>query len=242
MPDLDAVMQVLPSLSDYPGLTLKASINSVICFGWQVFGERETRCINAWDFNNWEKSINDDSTIATKIHDVLSTADCVVTHNGKRFDWKFLQTRFLRHGLAPLDQTPHVDTCQVLKKNLFLFNNRLNTAGKFFELGQKLENSGWDLWDRVRRRDEKAMALMTRYCKQDVKLLYQLFKKILPFAKEIPNFNLYSVLDRPVCPRCGSTRVKRDGERVTRTKVMQRFKCVDCGSYCQRPKDDKALR
>ena len=93
LPNLTEVMKVLPSLSDYPGRTLKAQLNSVICAGWKVFGESKVHCINAWDFSTWNKSVNDDKQIVSAIRDVLAEADAVVTHNGKKFDWKSRQER-----------------------------------------------------------------------------------------------------------------------------------------------------
>jgi uncharacterized protein YprB with RNaseH-like and TPR domain len=109
-----------------------------------VFGDSRTHCTTAWDFKSvWARNINDDEAVVRRAYEVLSQADAVVTHNGKRFDWRFLQTRILHHGLKPLPKIPHIDTCQVAKSNLYAFNNRLNTIAKLLSAGQKLENGGW---------------------------------------------------------------------------------------------------
>jgi len=55
-----------------------------------------------------------------EIYKVLSEADAVVTHNGKRFDWKFLQTRLIKHKLKPMSKTPHIDTCVSLHVQTYL--------------------------------------------------------------------------------------------------------------------------
>jgi hypothetical protein len=197
-----------------------------------VFGEKETHCINAWDFKHWKKNINYDKELIKKAYDILINADCIVTHNGRRFDWKFFQTRLLIHGLNPLPKIPHVDTCAAMKANLMMFNNRLNTAGEFLANDKKMENGGWDLWVKVAKRDPNSMKLMSEYCKQDVKLLEKVFKRIRPFVKNIPNYNIWGDGETKLCPSCGSTRIEKLGFRATQTNLLQRWRCRDCGSTC----------
>ena len=231
LPDLKEVMKVLPGMSAYPGLTLKASINSIICCGYKIYGEGKTHVINAWDNKKlWSKDVNDDSWICKEILKILTTADCLVTHNGKRFDLKFLQTRLIKHGLNPLPKIMHVDTCSEAKKHLMLFNNRLDTLAKFMTSEQKLENGGWDLWVKVMNRDKKSMATMTEYCAQDVITLEAVFKRLKPFVTQIPNYNFYREHDKKVCANCGSTRLTKNGIRVNRTNKKQRLVCQDCGT------------
>ena len=232
MPDLDMVMHHLPQMSDYPGLTLKASINSVVCFGYKIFGEAKTHCLNAWDYPGWKNSVNDDFMLLKAISEIMVDADAVVSHNGKRFDWKFIQTRLVKHGLPPLPKIIHIDTCQLAKTHLMTFNNRLQTLAKFMTKTEKLENTGWQLWERVIKRDKKAMELMTRYCKQDVNVLNEVFKVLRPFATNIPNYNKSRQTEAQVCPNCGSTRLMTHGTYVRKNHVQKRFLCKDCGTSC----------
>jgi DNA polymerase elongation subunit (family B) len=242
MPDLAAVMSVLPNLSDYPGLTLKASINSVICFGYKIWGEKQIHCLNAWDYPSWKKNINDDYALLKDISELFSDVDAVVTHNGKRFDWKFIQTRLVHHGLPPLPKVLHIDTCAVSKNSLLMFNNRLNTIAKFMTAEEKLENGGWLLWQKVMGRDKKSMDLMERYCKQDVQTLEAVFKKLLPFITNMPNYNLFRSHEKECCPNCGSTRYQKMGFRTTKTAIYQRVRCLDCGTTSSRTSDKKPFK
>lgn len=242
LPDLEQVMSVFTSLSDYPGQTLKASINSVIVFGYKVFGEKKTHCINAWDFPNWKKNINDDSKLVEALREILVSADAVVTHNGRRFDWKFIQTRMLKHNLKPLPNIPHIDTCSEAKKNLLMFNNRLNTIAKFMTTEEKLENGGWSLWQKVMQKDPKSMKLMSEYCMKDVDVLEAVFKKLRPFIKNIPNHNIFQPGKSRLCPSCGGTRLQKHGVRVTKISAYQRYHCMDCGSSCSTDIKDEMPR
>lgn len=228
--NLKEAMKFWPQLSNYPGQTLKAQITSVICFGWKVFGKNEpVNCINAWDYKNWDTDINDDYEVVKAGYDILRSADAVVTHNGKRFDWKFLQTRLIKHGLEPLHKIPHIDTCSVAKSNLMAFNNRLGNLSEFFGGEGKMENGGWSLWCKVMEKDPESMKLMSDYCKQDVVALEGLFRKLRPLTSNIPNHNHWNKSKKDVCDRCGSTRIKVEGYRYNKTTVRKRMKCKDCG-------------
>lgn len=245
LPNLPEVLKVWPQLSNYPGLTLKATINSILCVGWKRYGEKRTYCINAWDFKRWNKDVNDDYEVVKKIREILDDADAVVTQNGKRFDWKFLQTRIMHHGLKPLHKIRHIDTKVVAKSNLFAFNNRLGTLGKLLVDDDKLENGGWDLWVKSHGKDKKALKLMEKYCKQDVKLTEAVFEVLKPLVGNIPNHNLYAMphlSGKLCCPRCGSTRLKSHGWRYTATTRYKRLRCKDCGGVARTDKKEQLPR
>jgi DNA polymerase elongation subunit (family B)/DNA-directed RNA polymerase subunit RPC12/RpoP len=242
LPIMKAAMRVFPRLGDYPGLTLKSSINSVICFGYKILGEKQVRCLNAWDFKSWRKDVNNDRELIEASLDILRSADAVVTHNGKRFDWKVLRTRALIHGIGQLPKIPHIDTCAVAKQHMLSFNNKLDTLAELLGTERKLENGGWDLWCKVMERDEKAMALMTKYCKQDVEALSQVFHKLRPFVSHLPNYNLFTQGLKHVCPTCGSTRLQGRGHQITKTNSYRRYQCQDCGSWSRTDVDDKMPR
>ncbi len=243
LPDMKKAMTVFPQLSQYPGLTLKASINSIICVGWKVFGESKVNCINAWDYARWNEDINDDYLVVRDAYEVLKDADAVVTHNGKRFDWKFFQTRLLIHKFPPLPKIKHVDTCAIGKANLFFFNNKLNTLAQALTETEKMEHDGWPMWVAVSERDIIAQANMTRYCMQDVVALEELFKVLRPFATNLPNQNLHKIAEvRNLCPSCGSSRLESFGAAGTSTHIYRRYSCVDCKSYCRTDKEDRNPR
>lgn len=237
--DMREVRKVFFQLSNYPGLTLKATINSVICAGYKVYGEDRAHCISAWDYQTaWRKDVNDDSRVVKALYEVLKDADAVVTHNGKRFDWKFLQTRLMKWGLPPLGKIRHIDTCAVAKANLMAFNNKLETLSSFLTDEEKMESGGAALWCAVAERDPEAQKKMSDYCMQDVVALEAIFKKLKPFIKNLPNYNLYQLptlaklkVPEIVCANCGSTRLRNEGTRTTTTRTYKRYICRDCHTW-----------
>ena len=120
-----------------------------------------------------------------------------------------------------------------------MFNNRLNTVAKFLTSEQKLENGGWDLWCRVADRDEKAMALMSKYCAQDIVTLGAVFKRLMPFINMLPNLNIVRETEEFVCPRCGSSRICKKGVGVNKYYSYQKYWCPDCQGYCSARSDTK---
>lgn len=247
LPNLSEALKVWTQLSQYPGKTMKATITSIICAGWKQLGEKKTHCINAWDFKEWKRDVNNDKRVCEEIYEVLKDADAVITHNGARFDWKYLQTRLLINGLPVLDKIPHVDTCLVARKNLLSFNNKLGYLGEWLVSDNKLENGGWDLWIKTWHRDEKAMRLMVKYCKQDVKLLEKVFEKLRPFIKNLPNRNQFKSVEKyikgeSVCPTCGSPDLQSYGWRRTKTMAYRRLRCNHCGSYSRTDTKEKNPR
>lgn len=241
--DMREVRKVFFGIGNYPGLTLKATINSIICAGWKVYGQEKTHCISAWDYaSHWKRDVNDDALVVQAIYDVLKSADAVVTHNGKRFDWKFLQTRLLKHGLPPLGKIKHIDTCAIAKRHLFSFNNKLETLSALLTDEKKMESGGAALWCAVAERDQKAQRKMAEYCKQDVRALEAVFKKLKPFLSELPNYNLWEHGALNLCPNCGSTRLKSNGIRPTSTRTYRRYICRDCNTWSHTDVNDKLPR
>lgn len=232
MPNLHEAMKVFARLSNYPGLSMKATINTIICFGYKVLGEdKSPKILNAWDYKGWSKDINDDFELVKDAYEILKDADVIVTQNGKSFDWKFFQTRLMKHGLPVLPKIQHIDTKILAKQNLFLFNNSLDTMSKFLTKSHKMDNGGWELWVDVANRNPKAMKKMEIYCKQDVESLHHVFERLRPFVKEMPNFNQFRRDGSEACPTCGGFNWHYSGYKRTTTTSYRRGHCRDCGSW-----------
>lgn len=210
-------------------MTINADMSSIICFGYKIVGQKKASCVSAWDFKNWQKDVNDDSLLCKFAYELLHDADLIVTFNGKRFDFKFLQTRLIFNGLPTLDKIPHLDACQLARSNLMLESNRMNNVADFLNLDLKMEHSGWKLWEDVYQRKKTAQKLMVKYCKKDVEVLHQVYEKLKRFDNS--SFNQNHFADGKNCPKCGSANLTKNGKRRTKTKVYQRLQCQDCFAF-----------
>lgn len=244
IPDLQQALKVWPRLSQYPFKTLRASITSICCIGWKVLGQKKINCLNLWDEKSWSKDKNNDLPIIEKFMDIIKDADALVAHNGRSFDWKFFKTRMIKHNLY-LPDIPQIDTKVAAQSNLFLFDNKLDTLGDFLMGERKMDHEGWDLWVKVHEGDKAAQKKMERYCKQDVKLLEQVYYPLRPYINNIPNHNLFYpeyAQGRKVCKNCGSTRLIGHGYKRTKTQTYKRYMCKDCGSVQRTDQKDRLPR
>lgn len=248
IPDLNAALRVWPRIGNFPGLTLRASITSICCFGYHVLGFAGPNCINTWDYPEWrDGDVNNDKKLVKDAYEILKDADCIVTQNGIKFDLPFINSRLEKWGLPRLPpKITHVDTKRVSKSNLFLFSNSLDDIAEFLGGDRKLEHEGWPLWVKVhggypRKRDRAAEELMTKYCKRDVKVTAQSFKRLKKFSK-LPNYNLFTIGMQNVCPNCGSTRLESRGYYRTATKSYHRYVCKDCRTWSSTDTNDQMPR
>jgi len=224
-------LERIPSYGMYPGRGFNGTVSSILCFGYKIRGEKSIKIINAWDFKSFKKDVNDDKEICKAIYEVLKDADAVVTQNGKKFDIPVINTRLAKHGLPPVPKNlPHIDTRNVFRANYAAYDNKLDTIAKTFGCDTKIENGGWQLWMDMYEKKKKSMDLMSKYCKQDVNVLEQVFNKLLPCIKGLPNYNLFTTDEKPVCPNCGSQKMHVKDKRTLRTGVFQRYTCQSCGA------------
>lgn len=256
--DLETIPNLQEALENWTDLTsfkpgkrpgMSASVNSICSFGWRIFGGKKAVGVNAWDFKSWKKDVNDDKELCKEAAKILDSADAVVTFNGKNFDMKFIQARLKINGLNMVRKSiPHIDLCKIAGQNMFLLNNRLKTIAKYLLRDSKMEHDGWPLWVNThggvhRKRDRKAEDTMGRYNLKDVDLMVPLFKELRPLIVNIPNYNLWHMGSRNLCPSCGGTRVYSHSWRVnTKIGSYKRYLCRDCGSWSRSDDAGKNLR
>lgn len=241
LPDPEAVYDRLPSIGAWQGRTFKADLHTLLCFGYKIYGEEKAHSINAWELGD---SPDDEIPVLQFAYDVLHDADEIVTHNGRRFDLKFLNTRLMYYGMPPLDsKIKHVDTKVVLKSKLSLYSNSLSEAAKFFGIIEKMHwNDKWSTWKRFAfgRQTEADKVTMDTYCKQDVDVLEQLWLKTRPLHENSSvNKQQWRKDIALACPICGSINIARNGTRRSKKYKYRRYLCGDCGSSFKGSKIDE---
>lgn len=244
LPDPEAVYDRLPSIGAWPGRTFKAELHTILSFGYKIYGDKEAKCINAWEVGN---SPSDDSAIVQMAYDILHDADEIVTHNGKSFDLKVLNTRLMYYGMPPLDtKIKHVDTKQVLKGKLSLYSNSLKDAAKFFDVDDKMHWADkWSTWKRFAfgRETEEDRVTMDLYCKQDVEVLEQIWLKTRPFhGTNSVNKQQWRKDIALVCSTCGSDNIHRNGTRRSTKYRYRRYLCNQCGTSFKGGKIDEQTK
>ena len=103
----------------------------IICAAWQWEGEDKIHSVSVLDNPKaYKKNPHDDLHVIKKLHEVLSSADVLVHHNGDSFDKRYVETRALIQGLPPRPPLATIDTYKVPKSRLMLNSNKLDYIGK----------------------------------------------------------------------------------------------------------------
>lgn len=179
------------------------------------------------------KRIEDDRELLQGIWDLLDEADIVVTQNGKEFDVKKLNARFIIQGFKPPSSFKHIDTLKLAKKHFGFTSNKLEYLSKTLNKNHKKLSerkfAGFDLWRECLAGNLEAWKEMEAYNRLDVLSLEELYKRLIPWDSTI-NFSLYHEGTEHVCT-CGSTRLHKRGYELTATGKFQKYQCLDCGKW-----------
>lgn len=178
------------------------------------------------------EEVNDenDTRIMWSLWELLEQADIVIAHNGKKFDIKRINTRFLINNIPQPMPYQLIDTLEVARKNFSISSNKLDYIGKILNVGRKVETSGFDLWKRCMKGDSDALLDMEEYNKGDVQLLEDVYLKLRPYVKPHPNIGLFITEDIETCPSCGSSDLERGGSYTTSVNTYEAFRCNSCSS------------
>lgn len=179
------------------------------------------------------KEIENDKKILIPIWDLLDEADIVVTQNGKSFDQKKLNTRFLFHGMPPPKPSKHIDTKLLAKKHFSFTSNKLeHLSAVIAPESTKSSHSqypGHELWKAVLRGDMRAWREMEKYNKQDVLATEAIYKRMASWGAGI-DLNLFREGADFLCD-CGSNNFRKRGFHLTKKGKFQQFQCRDCGAW-----------
>ena len=176
------------------------------------------------------KKPTDDKKIVQELYDVLKTADCIIGHNGDKFDLKKFKTRAAFYGLDPLPVIRTRDTLKIAKKHFAFTSNRMDYIAKYLGLEGK-QNIEKGLWKKALFGDMKAIRTIAEYNKKDVMVLEAVFNKLEPHDEAAINQALYHGIDG--CPYCASENYQSRGYAYNKSSKFRRFHCQDCDGRFQ---------
>ena len=181
------------------------------------------------------KNIEDDSKILKDIWNLLDECDVVITQNGKKFDIKKLNARFIQHGFKPPSSFRQIDTLVIAKKHFGFTSNKLEyMTNKLCKKYKKLSHakySGFELWKQCLAGNLDAWNEMKTYNIHDVLSLEELYYVLQPWDNSI-NFNVYHEGSKPLC-NCGCDEFLPKGYKYTNTGKFRRLVCTSCGAEYQ---------
>lgn len=173
-----------------------------------------------------EAKVKDDERIAKSCWEFVSKCDILVGHNLIDFDFRVINTYFLKHNLPPLKPIL-VDTLKIAKRNFRFDSNKMQWINKYLGIKQKIETEGFPLWRKCSEGEQEALITMQEYNEGDVLALEDLYYKLRPYIRNI-NVSLYNEGDISQCPVCGSENVKEEGTYYTPAGRWFSYRCQSC--------------
>lgn len=178
-------------------------------------------------------NIEDDSEILKGLWKLVDEADIILTQNGKKFDEKKMNARFILNGFKPTSSFRHIDTLQLAKARFGFTSNKLEyMTDKLCTKYKKLDHSkfsGFKLWSECLKGNKEAWNEMEVYNRHDVLSLEELYLKLRPWDKITPNFNVFNESEETYCA-CGSAEFHKNGYAYSNTGKYQRYTCKKCGA------------
>lgn len=198
----------------------------LLCFAAKFHGERKMHFHSLWE--------DGAARMVREAHRLLGEADAVVGYNSDKFDVRWLNAQFLKHGMARPSPFAKVDLIKSLRRQVALPSYRLAYVTQWLGVASKLDTGGFELWPRVMAGDVQARALMRRYNINDVRITEAVYDRMTAkgWVLGLPNA---SIEGGDVCPNpeCQSERRQANGTRNSKTRSYQRWKCLDCGTWYQ---------
>ena len=218
----------------YETTIMKVEVDwKLLCYSyrWLDGPDQKIHVVGMPDDPAYVPGVLDDEWLTEQLHDLLSQADISIAHNGRGFDDKKANAKFLEHGFGPTPPRKSIDTLQIARRNFKNTSNSLKDLCEKLELRHKEDAGGLSTWLNCMAGDKKAWKQMYKYAKGDIVSLIDLYEQVAPFDKTHPNLSAYT--GHIACPRCASTHFQKRGTRVANAYTYQQYQCQNqkCRGY-----------
>lgn len=178
----------------------------------------------------------DDKPLLKAMWKLLNEADIVITQNGRNFDSKKLNARFIIQGMKPPRPYQHWDTLEVARRVAKFTSNKLEyMTDKVNTKYKKLLHKnfpGFELWKECLAGNPAAWKEMKVYNIHDVLSTEEFYTKIRAWAPQsTPNaFQVYEIGYQ--CGVCGNDgKLQQRGYNYTRVSRFKKLQCMKCKTW-----------
>lgn len=217
----------------YVGLNQMVQDWHIMAWSAKWLGEPASK-IQYYDQRNLK--IGNDAPILRPLWDLLNEADIVLTQNGKAFDAKKINARFMMLGMKPPSPYKHLDTYLIARNAASFTSHSLEyLSERFCTKYKKLSHStfpGLSLWRECLKGNKKAWDEMKRYNVHDVLATEEFYEKIKAWAPDSAPKPFFSDKVSTLCETCGDKgHMTRRGVSVKNKFRYQRWQCQTCGRW-----------
>lgn len=182
------------------------------------------------------RNSKNDKAILLSLWKLLNEADIVITQNGKNFDHRKINARFINYGITPPKPYQHIDTYILAHKVAAFTSHKLEyLTDKLCEKHKKISHSqfpGLKLWIECLKGNKKAWDEMKYYNIKDVLSTEELYLALKAWAPESMPKIYPMTKDTSKCHTCGYTGQMRAGrDRIRKSGVYTQDQCPKCGSW-----------
>jgi uncharacterized protein YprB with RNaseH-like and TPR domain len=210
-----------------------ANRGRIICAAAKWVGQKQIfswRIDDAKGFGTTPQSFLNDAEIVAPLVELCNKADAVIAYYGDygRFDVPYLNTRAVANGLSPTAPLTVIDPHRTARRSLKLARNSLDAVATLLKTQHQKQHIPWPEWEVAPFGDRKAIDKLLAYCKNDVRVLEEVYLALRPLIKNHPYVGSADSTLR--CPACGSGATEGHGRRMTKNFILHRRRCTSCGT------------
>ncbi|QDP52403.1 MAG: putative DNA-directed DNA polymerase [Prokaryotic dsDNA virus sp.] len=204
----------------------------VICWSARWLGDKEILHDSIHLHGDAEEYSMYEAEVVLSLWKLLDEADVVVAYNGKKFDKKKMNAKFLEYGL--LEPSPYkiIDPMLIVKGNFALTSNKMDFVVRYIESNAEGKDAtSIALWHKCMAGDIEALDYMLSYCDQDIEVLEKVYMAVRHWDKNNPNLALHYDDNKPRCNGCGSTDLEYLENKKFNTTLssFNVLRCNGCG-------------
>lgn len=200
---------------------------SILSVAYKKLGDKNVSYLD----NRRQENPRVDYDLLSSLWYVLDEADIVIAQNGKKFDMKKINARFMMLGLSPPSPVRVIDTVLEARKRFGFTSNKLEWLSTHLTCAKKLRHKkfpGFELWKECLAGNQAAWNEMRKYNIADVIATEELYLKLRPWIDRHPNVAAYEESEDFACPKCGSKDIQFRGTAYTNLGSYKRVRCNGC--------------
>lgn len=194
-------------------LVLDIETSSIVLNAWRLFNVNASldQIEEDWNILSWsakwlgEKEVTyrdirngnprDDTPILQELWDLVNEAHFIIAHNGRKFDMRKINARFVLNGYPKPSPYRIIDTLEIARREFGFTSNKLEyLADKLNVKYKKLNHSefaGYSLWKECMLGNMRAWEVMEEYNIHDVLALEEVYLTLSKWDSKLPVFDVY---------------------------------------------------
>lgn len=209
---------------------------SIASFCWKWLDLEDTTKGEIVYMDSRGKKPRNDAKILTKLWELLDEVDIVIAQNGKAFDIKKINARFIEFDYSPPSPYRVIDTMLESRAVAKFSSNKLAWLSDHLTDTPKSEHKkfpGFELWSECLKNNPEAWDEMMAYNIVDVEATEKVYMKLRGWIKNHPTVRHPREEDagRPMCTKCGSFDTQLRGTYITNSGIKHQYQCKVCRGY-----------